>query len=283
MSISCGVRQRTRRREVERRAAGERRLARVRGDRYDRDADAVLHVERAGREVRSGDEHRRRAGLGGVAHAPLDRALIRLHDHGLAGDEADPVPCRRSRRARRPRQRAIGAVGLRQRRPATDATSKRRAVFSAAPPRTRTGPSRTVSSPTRSSASASSTSRRASSVPTASASAAAAGRRHVPNPGPGRPSFPTGATTSVPRAVAPAVGARLRAVGERRVGLHAADERNRRRVLDVAVAVGVDCTLEPGEQEVAAAEHGPAAVGRLLPAHHSDRQNARVGRDTLQS
>ena len=82
-------------------------------------------------------------------------------------------------------------------------------------------------------------------------------RGHRPNPGPGRPSFPTGATTSVPSGRA-GRSARLRARGEGRVRLDAADERNRRGVLDIAVAVGVDCTLEPGEQEIAAAEHGPA-------------------------
>ena len=143
--------------------------------------------------------------------------------------------------------------------PRTDATSKRLAACGAVPPRTRTGSSSTVSSPTRSSASASSTSRRASSVPTASASAAAAGAATVPNPGPGRPSFPTGATTSVPRRGRAGRGARFRAVGEGRVRLDAADERDRDGILDVAVAVRVDRALEPGEQKVAAAEDGPAA------------------------
>ena len=84
---SPGVRERPRLRELERRRLpASAACAAVGRDRDDRDADAVLDVERAGREARAGDEHRRRAGLRRVAHPALD---------ARPAPPARPRPCRR--------------------------------------------------------------------------------------------------------------------------------------------------------------------------------------------
>ncbi len=60
-------------------------------DRDDGDADTTLAVERAGREIRPGDEHCSCAGLRGVPDSAFDRALPCLHHHRFAGNEADAV------------------------------------------------------------------------------------------------------------------------------------------------------------------------------------------------
>ena len=265
-------------------SSGERGLAGLGRDRHDGNADAVLDVERAGRQARARNEDDSRAGLRRVAGPALDRALVGLHDDRLAGDEADPVRAEEvaehvsARRARRRPGRPGPASGRRPSRPRSAWRSPGRHRRGCAP--ARPAPS---SDPTRSSASASSTSRRASSVPTASASDAAAGRRDRAEPEPGPAVVPDGGDDERPEACRTGRGARLRAVGKGSVRLDAADERDRRRVLDVAVAVRVDGALEPGEQEVAAPQHGPAALGRLPPAHHPDRQNPRARRDARQA
>jgi hypothetical protein len=67
----------------------------------------------------------------------------------------------------------------------------------------------------------------------------------------------------------------LRAVWERRVRLDHRRERHGGRVVDVAVPVRVDRPLEPGEEHVTPPEERVRAVGRALPAEHSDREDAR--------
>ena len=225
---------------------------------------AVLDVERAGRQARPGNQDRSGARLGGIADASLDSAVARLHDDCLARDEADAVRTEEISEHVTARNDARSRSDWASVGPATVATSNRAGRAGAAPPRTRTRSSSTVLAPTCSSASASNTSRRASSVPTARASAAAAGAAIVPNPSPGLPSFPTGATTSVPSRVAPAVARASGLSAKAAYGSHATDERDRGGVLDVSVAVGVDGALEPGEEEIAAAQDRPAALGRLF-------------------
>ena len=89
-----------------------------------------------------------------------------------------------------------------------------------------------------------------------------AGEPTVPLPGAAAPSLPAGATTSVPSPAAPGDGLRLRRVGEARVGRVDADQRDRHVVGRVAVAVGVDGALEPGEQLVGRPHRLDRAAGR---------------------
>jgi hypothetical protein len=77
--------------------------------------------------------------------------------------------------------------------------------------------------------------------------------------------------------------ARLRAVGERGVGLSDADHGNPHRIVRVAVAVRVNSALEAGDQLVAAAVDEILAVGPGLPAGDPDRQHLGTGCDAAQS
>ena len=73
-------------------------------------------------------------------------------------------------------------------------------------------------------------------------------------------------------------GACDRAVREGRERLGHADDRDPRGVEHVAVGVGIDGALDPGQQLVGAAVDGEAALGARLPAGDADRQDPR-GRD----
>ena len=119
---------------------------------------------------------------------------------------------------------------------------------------------------------------RVSTAPTARAAEEPPGAPIVPYPSPAGPSFPAAATTSVPSVRAPATASCLGAVRERCVRLDDGGERDGRRVADVAVAVGVDGPLEPGQHRI-----GPSddlvATAHPLPAEHADRQDRRAGSD----
>ncbi len=74
-----------------------------------------------------------------------------------------------------------------------------------------------------------------------------------------------------------------RPVRERGVRLDHADERDPRRVLDVAVGVRVDRCLEPGEDLVRPRIDAVAALGVRLPASDANRQDRRARRDPVQA
>ena len=76
-------------------------------------------------------------------------------------------------------------------------------------------------------------------------------------------------------------GACDRAVREGGERLGHADDRDPRRVEHVAVGVGIDGALDPGQQLVGAAVDGEAALGARLPAGDADRQDPRGGDDAV--
>ena len=78
-------------------------------------------------------------------------------------------------------------------------------------------------------------------------------------------------------------GLGLGPVGERRVRLGDAEERDAHGIVRVAVAVRVDRALEAGDQLVRAGEHDVAPVGGGLPARDADRQDGRARRHAVQA
>ena len=77
--------------------------------------------------------------------------------------------------------------------------------------------------------------------------------------------------------------ARERAVGERGVRLDHPDERDSRRVEDIAVVVRIDRSLEPGENLIGSRVDAVAALRVRLPTADADRQDRRSRRDSVQA
>ena len=242
-----------------------------------------LEVEGACRQLGSGDEHGARSRLCRVAGPALDRSLVCLHDDGLAGDEADPVRAEEVAERVAARQGASLPVGLGQRRPGNRRHLEARGGLQgcAAEEANRRGEHRVGAD-----------------------AQLGVGLQHLPA-GVERPHrerlrgggwcrdrpepdaraavVPDRSDHERPEMRGAGGGPRLGAVREGRVRLHAPDERDRGAVLDVAVAVGIDGPLQPGEQEVAAPQDSPAPLDRLSPAHDPDRQDPRARRDPLQA
>src|SRR5207302_1063349 len=76
---------------------------------------------------------------------------------------------------------------------------------------------------------------------------------------------------------------RKRSVPEACKGFGDPDQRDARRVVGIAVAVGVDGTLEPREDLIGAAVDGPSRRRVPLPAGDTNREHRRARRDAGKS
>ena len=190
---------------------------------------------------------RLRAALG------LDRSLLRLHDDGLAGYEADPVRAEEVAEGVAACQGAGLAVGLGQRRPGNRRHLEARGGF-----RCCTAEEANWRVEHRAGADAQlgvGLQHLPAGVqrPHRERLGGGRGRRDRPEPEARAAVVPDGSDHERAEVRGAGRGPRLGAVRKRRVGLYAPDERDRGAVLDVAVAVGIDSPLQPREQEIAAA------------------------------